>query len=101
MDVEVTDHREESRFEARIDGELAGFATYTRERGVLTVHHTQVGDDFQGMGVAGDLAQWALDGARGQNLAVVPECPFVAGYIKKHPEYVDLVPEEQRARFGL
>ena len=101
MDVEVTDHRELSRFEARIDGELAGFATYTREGGVLTVHHTEVGDDFQGMGVAQDLAQWALDGARGQNLAVVPECPFFAGYIKKHPEYADLVPADQRERFGL
>jgi predicted GNAT family acetyltransferase len=101
MDVEITDQRGESRFEARIDGELAGFATYTREGGVLTIHHTEVFDQFEGMGVAGDLAQWALDGARGQNLAVIPECPFFAGYIKKHPEYVDLVPEDQRQRFGL
>lgn len=101
MDVEVTDQRGESRFEARIDGELAGFATYTREGGVLTVLHTEVGDDYEGMGIAGDLTQWALDGARGQNLAVVPECPYVAGYIKKHPEYVDLVPEDQREHFGL
>ena len=101
MDVEITDQRGESRFEARIDGELAGFATYTREGGVLTVLHTEVGDEYEGMGIAGDLAQWALDGARGQNLAVVPECPFVAGYIQKHPEYADLVPEDQRGRFGL
>jgi len=101
MDVEITDQRGESRFEARIDGELAGFATYTREGGVLTVLHTEVGDDYQGMGVAGDLAQWALDGARGQNLAVLPECPYFARYIKKHPEYLDLVPEDQRERFGL
>ena len=101
MDVEITDQRGESRFEARIDGELAGFATYTRDGGVLTVHHTEVGEEFQGMGVAQDLAQWALDGARGQNLSVVPECPFFADYIKKNPEYADLVPEDQRERFGL
>jgi uncharacterized protein len=101
MDVEIIDQRGESRFEARIDGELAGFATYTREGGTLTVHHTEVGDDFEGMGVGSDLARWALDGARGQNLAVVPECRFLAGYIKKHPEYADLVPDDQRERFGL
>ena len=101
MDVEVTDQRGESRFEARIDGELAGFATYQREGGVLTILHTEVDDAYSGMGVGADLAQWALDGARGQNLAVVPVCPFIAGYIKKHPEYTDLVPEDQRARFGL
>ena len=101
MDVEITDQRGESRFEARIDGELAGFATYTREGGVLTILHTEVDDDYSGMGVANDIAQWALDGARGQNLAVVPECPFVASYITKHPEYADLVPEDQRERFGL
>ena len=101
MDTEVTDQRGESRFEARIDGGLAGFATYTREGGVLTIHHTEVDDDYSGMGVGADLAQWALDAARGQNLAVVPECPFVASYIQKHPESADLVPADQRERFGL
>ena len=101
MDAVVSDEREQSRFEARIDGELAGFATYEREGGVLTILHTEVDDAFSGMGVGGDIAQWALDGARGQNLAVLPVCPFITSYIKKHPEYTDLVPEDQRSRFGL
>ena len=101
MDTEVTDQRAESRFEARIDGELAGFATYTHEDGVLTLLHTQVDDAYSGMGVGQDLAQAALDSARGQNLAVLPECPFVASYIQKNQEYVDLVPEDARERYGL
>jgi predicted GNAT family acetyltransferase len=32
---------------------------------------------------------------------VLPFCPFVNAYLKRHPEYLDLVPEERRAAFGL
>jgi hypothetical protein len=43
----------------------------------------------------------ALDVARSRRLAVLPECDFMRGWIEKHPDYVDLVPADERARFGL
>jgi predicted GNAT family acetyltransferase len=43
----------------------------------------------------------ALDSAREQGLAVLPFCPYIRGWVSKHPDYADLVPEGQRARFGL
>jgi predicted GNAT family acetyltransferase len=45
--------------------------------------------------------QAALDAARRRKLAVIPECPFVRGWLAKHPEYQDLVPADERERFGL
>ena len=101
MDVEITDQRGESRFEARIDGELAGFVTYKRAPGRISFMHTEVDKAFEGHGVASKLVTEVLDGARAAGLEVLPFCPFVKGYIARHPEYLDLVPEDQRAKFGL
>ncbi|MFD5436489.1 GNAT family N-acetyltransferase [Kitasatospora sp. NPDC127067] len=47
------------------------------------------------------LARGALDDARARGLHVLPYCPFIRGWIRKHPEYADLVPEASRARLGL
>lgn len=34
-------------------------------------------------------------------MQVLPYCPFIRGWIAKHPAYVDMVPESERARFDL
>ena len=54
-----------------------------------------------GEGLGGQLVRAALDSARAEGLSVLPFCPFVRGYIEGHPEYVDLVPADQRKEFGL
>ena len=60
-----------------------------------------IDDAFAGKGLASTLIKHALNDARGAGVAVLPQCPFVKGYIEKHPEYLDLVPEDRRAHFGL
>jgi predicted GNAT family acetyltransferase len=92
MAVEVTDAPEQSRYEARIDGELAGYAEYRREGGVITFSRTEV--ESEGDGVGSALARHSLDAARAAGEQVVPVCPFYAGWIERHPEYGDLVHEE-------
>jgi predicted GNAT family acetyltransferase len=89
--IEVTDNPDERRYEAHLDGELAGFAEYRDAPGRRIFTHTEVADEFEGHGVGGALAAGALDDVRGRGLAVVPRCPFIAGYIERHPEYADLV----------
>jgi predicted GNAT family acetyltransferase len=95
MDVEVTDSPERSRYEATVDGSPAGFAAYRLlgERLVLT--HTEVDPDREGQGVGAALARGALDDARERGLMVQPMCPFVAGWIERHPDYADLVIDPQ------
>lgn len=89
--VEVVDNRDERRFEARVEGGLAGVLYYTERPGGLVLVHTEVADQFEGQGVGGRLVAAALDDIRARGLTVTTRCPFAAGYIERHPEYADLV----------
>ncbi|GAA1671597.1 GNAT family N-acetyltransferase [Glycomyces endophyticus] len=97
MTVEVTDAPEQHRWEARIDGELVGFAQYKRHDGAITFFHTEV--EREGAGVGTALVRASLDAAREAGEQVHPVCPFYAGWIERHPGYQDLVHEEA-ARLG-
>jgi uncharacterized protein len=91
-DVVVTDNPAENRYEARIDGELAGFSEYHLTKASIVFTHTKVFDEFEGRGVGSTLARGALDDVRAKgDRTVVPVCPFVHGFIDDHPEYADLV----------
>jgi uncharacterized protein len=91
-DVEVTDNPEESRYEARVDGELAGVAEYHLTKASIVFTHTEVRDAFEGHGVGSALARAALDDVRAKGERdVVPVCPFINGWIEDHQEYGDLV----------
>jgi len=91
-DVQVTDNPGESRFEARVGGELAGFAAYETAEGLIAFTHTEVFVAFEGQGVGSALARGALDEVRAEgSRKVLPRCPFIRGWIDKHPDYQDLV----------
>ncbi len=90
-DVAVTDVSDATRYEAKVGGELAGFAEYERRDGRVIFPHTVVDDEYEGHGVGGALARGALDDARARCEKVVPLCPFIAAYIERHEEYADLV----------
>ena len=90
-DVTVSDNRDESRFEARVDGQPAGFSAYQLSDGVITFTHTEVDDAFEGQGVGSSLVRQALDAVRAEGgLRVRPWCPFVRDWIDHHPDYADL-----------
>jgi predicted GNAT family acetyltransferase len=101
VDVEVTNNPEEHRYDVRADGDLAGYTVYRERPGLIVFVHTEIGPRFEGQGLASQLIRAALEDAKGRELQVLPFCPFVNGYIDRHREYVELVPEAFRARFGL
>ena len=92
-DVQVTDNPARHRFEARVSGdpEDVAVAEYTRRGDVLHFIHTEVPEPFRGRGIGETLAREALDQTRANGLGVVPECRFIRAFIRKHPEYQDLV----------
>jgi len=97
--VQVTDNPERSRYDAALDGSQVGFAQYRFHGETIVFTHTEVADEFEGRGFSGKLAAGALDDARRQSLDVVPLCPFIAGYIARHPEYEEgLAPDYVDAR---
>jgi uncharacterized protein len=89
--MNVTDRPDELRYEIEADGEVAGFLLYRVEPGVLELVHTDVAPKWEGKGVGGALVQGAFDDVRARGLKVRPFCPFVRAYIRRHPEYEDLV----------
>jgi predicted GNAT family acetyltransferase len=92
---EITDNQEEGRYEARLaDGRLAGFLTYQRAERLISLDHTEVGDEYEGQGIGSALARAALDRARASDLKVRPVCPFVSGWINRHADYQDLVVQD-------
>ena len=78
-----------------------GPAAYRLRSGRISFTHTEVGDAHEGQGVGSTLVAGALDDVRRRGLEMLPFCPFVNSYVKRHPEYTDLVPEGDRERFGL
>ncbi|MBA3782594.1 GNAT family N-acetyltransferase [Nocardioides sp. InS609-2] len=91
-DVTVRNNPEQFRYEALVDGEVAGFAAYTLNDEQITFTHTEVADAFGGQGVGGVLARQALDDVRADGTRTVkPDCPFIKGWIERHPDYAPLV----------
>ena len=91
-DVATSHNPEAHRYEAHIDGELAGFSEYQLTDQLVIFTHTEVGEEFGGMGVGSTLARFALDDVRADGQRqVLPLCPFIKGWIDKHPDYQDLV----------
>ena len=91
MDLTITDATAASRYEAHLDGELAGVIDYISKRGRIALVHTEVTPAFEGRGIASRLARHALDDARRRGLIVIPLCPYVLAYLERHPEDRDLV----------
>jgi predicted GNAT family acetyltransferase len=90
-DITVTRNDARQRFEATVDGELAGFAEFTPGEGRIEFTHTEVDDAYEGEGVGSTLVSEALDQVRAAGLDVIATCPFVRAYIERHQEYADLL----------
>ena len=93
--IEVEDNVDSQRWEARVDGYVA-VAQYKRLDNAIVFTHTEVPSELSGRGIANLLVRTALEDVRARGLAVVPFCPFVASYIRRHGEYEPLVPPEYK-----
>lgn len=83
--VEVTDNRAASRFEATVDGHVAELV-YRRDGDRLVLVHTGVPAELEGRGVGGELVSAAVEVAASERLRIVPNCPFAAGWLRRHPD---------------
>ena len=96
-DATVVDSFEQSRYEIVLGGEVAGVLHYRRHGGQVELAHTEIDPAFEGRGLAGRLASAALSDARARATPIQVTCPFVTGYLERHPEYADLLaPSSQR-----
>ena len=87
----VRDNPELQRYEALVDGELAGSLFYRAREDELVLVHTEVEEPFEGHGIGSRLIAATLDDIRARGLRMRPFCPFVKAYLERHPEYDDLI----------
>ena len=90
MNEVVSNNKLQHRFELTVDGHIAA-AHYELDGGVITFVHTEVPVELGGKGIGSKLVQGALDQVRADGLKVIAQCPFVKGWIGKHPDYADLL----------
>jgi predicted GNAT family acetyltransferase len=87
----VSDNPSAHRFEAHVDGRLAGFAEYQLTDELMVFTHTEVPPAFEGQGIGSAIARFALDQLRADGTRkALPVCPFVKGWIERHPDYLDV-----------
>jgi hypothetical protein len=81
---------EKNRYELRIDGQVVGFAAYQDKGDQRVFYHTEINEAFSGRGLSTILITQAVTDARNTGKRIVPVCSFVAGFLKKHPEFGDI-----------
>jgi predicted GNAT family acetyltransferase len=86
----VTRNDDRCRFEATVEGHTE-VLTYREAAGRVMLNHTEVPPELRGRGIADALARAALVDVRQRRLLVRPLCPFVQAFMKRHPEYADLM----------
>ena len=84
-EIEVRDDEASSRYEIRVDGELAGFADYRLEGDRITFPHTEADPTRGGQGLGSRLIEFAVTDARSRELEINPICPFVRKWIEENP----------------
>jgi predicted GNAT family acetyltransferase len=87
---DISHNEAEQRYEARVDGHLS-VCEYELDDNRMVFTHTLVPPELRGRGIAEELVRAGLAAARAKGLKVVPACSYVAVFIRRHPEFQDLV----------
>lgn len=90
-DLRVTDAPERKRFEGHLGEELIGVVEYIPLDGKVIATHAEVGDDFEGRGLASQLVAGMVDQLRADGRLLQPLCPYVRSWLERHPEADDVV----------
>jgi predicted GNAT family acetyltransferase len=98
--VPVVNNEANQRFEVAL-GDKWAFLDYRWDGDELALTHTEVPDGYRGQGVGSDLVAAALQYARRGEHKVNPECPFVAAFIRRNPEYTELIGPGHQSDFEL
>jgi predicted GNAT family acetyltransferase len=90
--VKVRHVPERSRVEARADDDrVMGFSQYVVRDGAYVFFHTEVDSAFEGQGIGGRIAAGVMEFVRDSGKKILPQCPFIRGYMRKHPDTQDLL----------
>ena len=86
----IKENTDKRRFEVKLDDSFA-FIDFIRAEDKMYLTHTEVPSQMEGKGVGSALVKFAFQKIEEEERKLVPLCPFVASYVKKHPEYSTLL----------
>jgi predicted GNAT family acetyltransferase len=86
MEYQLIDNEKAKQYEFHIEGVITKIE-YIKAQNT----HTEVPTKLEGKGIGSSLVKMALEDIKKKELILVPLCPFVALYIKRHPEWKELV----------
>jgi predicted GNAT family acetyltransferase len=92
-ELKITHNPSENRFEVFINGELSKL-DYIEDGNTIVMTHVGVHPEHRGGGVAGRITQVALEYASEKNLRVIPMCSYIAAYIRRNPQYIELTKQQ-------
>lgn len=93
MEIEqlaLIDNVERKRYEMHFDGFVPRIE-YIKAQDKIYLTHTEVPKELEGKGLAATMTRKVLEDIENKNLTLVPLCPYVAQYIKRHPEWKKLI----------
>lgn len=93
----LVDNAAEKRYEFDLGGDIA-VIEYIKAPGFMVLTHTEVPEKYEGRGIGAELVRAVLQDIRDKNVKIIPQCPFIAQYIYRHPEWADVVLKEVPAR---
>jgi predicted GNAT family acetyltransferase len=93
VQLNVIENKTTKHFEAKVNGHLA-FIEYKRSGDNIYLTHTEVPTELEGKGIAKKLVEMVLGIIEAEGKLLVPLCPYVAAYLKRHPEWKRIVAPE-------
>ena len=91
--VQISNNEKNQRFEMPVGDGLA-VIVYRWQNGKLALMHTEVPPEAEGKGIAAKLAKFAFEQAKQQQRKVLVYCPYISSYLRRHPEYEELVEKD-------
>lgn len=85
--MEVRNNTHRHRFESETDGKLSIVVYENVDDETLALVHTEVDPSQEGKGIGSKLVEGTLQYIEEHDLKIVPLCPFVASYLKRHPDW--------------
>lgn len=92
--MDVIRDTEHNRFELLHGHEVVGSLAYSFDGDVTVLERIEVADEYSGQGLAAEFTEAVLTQMRADEEAVIPKCPYVRGFILKHPQWRDVVPPD-------
>ena len=85
--LELVKNEDKKRFEMEVENHIAFVEYILTNDNVMFLTHTEVPKALEGKGVGGSIVEKALSYIKENEHTLAPLCPFVASYLRKHPEW--------------